>query len=185
MPFVEDFREFVVRQGGGDTIKTASGIHLFANGAGWRQGDWGPIPIEAPENLADRLRNQRLYQLTKVNIFEKAFKDLKAALFSRGPAFTWNVHDLGPDPGDRADDPVVGRAALLYLRDQAANHRTALADIDRQIDDLPEARRIKEAEKLRQENRERMDAQRRASDERYREAIGAIELETETPETNL
>lgn len=180
MPIVmETFDEFCKRHGGEHlSQKVDKNLWIFPDGAAWRQGHMGPIPFEVPAATSDALNARRTFHATKVAIFAKAFENLKLALTGMGPTFNWNARDLGPDPGD-GDDPVCGRRALLYLRTKHAEQVQALAEIDRQIEELPETK----AKREREAKLQAMETARRAARDRVWDALKSIELETETPVT--
>jgi len=153
MPFVEDRREFLKRHGGDPVpVSTKTGL---GTGGGLLLPDGAIVQfatiyypewlIEPPHDVKQRLLTRRAYHTIKLRTFEEAFNRLKFALAPGGiPVFSqpfhWDESVLGPNPGGGMNRD---KAALVRLKTLADEHRNAVADLNRQIADLPEMRELR------------------------------------------
>lgn len=125
-----------------------------------------------PTSAEMRLRHRAEYYRVRSRWLRRLFDVAKAAAVgsTRGELFTWHRHAglvtlLGPSSGNVATD-------LTRLRAAVHSDEQTLAELERQLDDLPEARAKREAERYEREWR----AASAAAEARRREEVEAINL---------
>jgi hypothetical protein len=163
--------EFLERHGGNPILTVPDGrTSLLPDGATWT--DHGGHYCSLTEPPADKLTRLKLikqYRTRLLEIAENAFHRLKAALTGADFRFRWPEQDFGPPPTDEKGRHS-GKAALLHLKKLANDRRLAVAEIDKQIEQLPEVRLQRQMEAIREEE-ERERARKEAEEMREIESI--------------
>lgn len=152
MPYIEDEQDFIERHGG-CPVQVKPALWVLPDGASITNVGMGPTMRDPPTDPEALLFARRQYHDAKLDLAETAFKNLKAALMGQSALrFTWDEKALGQAP------PGRGKVALLRLREIASQHRTALAEIEREIDALPSKQRERERAQQQREDEAEMNA---------------------------
>lgn len=155
-----------MRRHGGEKVKIAYGVWVFADGAQIRNHGYGPLFAEPPSDPKACLELRKQFFQIKLRTAESAFERLKGALTGHLPTYFWNEEEFGSNP------PPDGKDALLRLKGFVTRYREGLNEIERDWELLPEVVEMRQ----REERSAAMREAARLAESEERAQIQAIKL---------
>lgn len=157
---IESPEEFTARHGGKAALVKVKNRWLLPTGASMLHDGFTPAMYEPPDDPANRLKVRAAYHEARVEQFEKDFRKLKRALLGAvddggmGATFRW------PDDGRYGPAHPTGQRALLHLKRLVHAERVALAQVQEEIDGLPESIEARRRAEQDRKDRQRIEQQR-------------------------
>lgn len=168
---IESPQEFTERHGGKAAMVKVKNRWLLPDGASMTHDGFNPAMYEPPDDPASVLQVRATYHEARVEQLESDFHRLKRALLGAvddgmSATFRW------PADGRYGPPHPTGTAALRHLKRLVHAERVALAQVQEEIDGLPESIEARRRAEQDHKDRQFIDQQR----SREQSAIDAISI---------